>query len=104
VQLGEYTFTVSYREAKRHYNADFLSRCPDPTFSVPEWKANIADEVAGTIHALHGGDSGDDPLTLSTSVVERYTAQDPVLSQVLQRGREGLPATCPSAEFSAYFY
>jgi len=103
VQLGGYSFTVSHREAKRHHNADFLSRCPDPTFPVPESEANIDEEVAGTIHVLRGGGSRDDPLTLSPAVMERYTAQDPVLRQVLKWVREGWPATCPTAEFSAYF-
>jgi len=58
---------------------------------------------AGTTHALRGGDSGDDPLKLSPAVVERHTAQDPVLRQVSKWVKEDWPATCPSTDFSAYF-
>ncbi|KAJ1518786.1 hypothetical protein ONE63_011599 [Megalurothrips usitatus] len=94
VQMGCYSYTISYRPGKSHGNADALSR-----LCVPGTAPKDVPEPAG----LFLISSASSP-HLTADDVARETSEDPVLKEVLGYVREGWPTrTAPRTELHAYW-
>ncbi|KAJ1528985.1 hypothetical protein ONE63_007352 [Megalurothrips usitatus] len=94
VQMGCYSYTISYRPGKNHGNADALSR-----LCVPGTEPKDVPEPAG----LFLISSVSSPHLTANEVAEE-TGRDPVLKEILGYVRHGWPTrTAPRSELHAYW-
>ena len=87
LMLNQYEYTVEYRKASHHGNADSLSRNPigaDTLFDMEESSADV--DTVCTVKMIGQQLSPTDP-----GVVRKETSKDTVLSTVIRYTQEGWP-------------
>lgn len=90
--LSAYSYDIKYKGGAQHMNADGLSRLP--------MKMNADEDKEESIfHYSHV-----DELPLTSQEIAAATANDPLLSQVLQYTQRGWPSSVDNDDLKPYFH